>query len=208
MSGAAITCCNACCGTRRRSLRRSGSAANKTRSDTKAPGSLWLARRASEGGPRWRVGLTRMIRAIAYEIRLITRYVTLFKEAAMFRVALLCSSVPFLLLSATANTGPPEGQPHPRPILTIHAHAKIATCVRFSPCGKRLATGGRDHRAAIWDAVTGKRLFILDNYTDAFFTGLSFSPDGKRLAGWDRSPALKIWDAETGRQLLNLPDSR
>jgi WD40 repeat protein len=123
----------------------------------------------------------------------------------MLKYAVVCGAVSFLLVTAGANSNPPKKADGPKPVLVLRAHTKAATCVRFSPCGKRLATGGLDRRAALWDAATGKRLLAFKDHTEALFASLSFSPDGKRLAAWDRSPALNVWDAETGKRLLTLP---
>jgi len=123
----------------------------------------------------------------------------------MLKYAGVCGAVSFLLLTGNANTDPPEEAPGQKPVLTLRAHAGVATCVCFSPCGTRLATGGQDQRAALWDVSTGKRLLTFKDHTEALFTSLAFSPDGKRLAGWDRSPAVQIWGAETSKSLLTLP---
>ena len=123
----------------------------------------------------------------------------------MLKCAGVCGAVSLLLLTGNANSDPPEKADGPKPVLVLRAHTKAATCVRFSPCGKRLATGGLDHQAALWDAATGKRLHAFKDHTEALLASLSFAPDGKRLAAWDRSPALNVWDAETGKRLLTLP---
>jgi WD40 repeat protein len=123
----------------------------------------------------------------------------------MLKYGMLCGSIGFLLLVGAAHTDPPKGAERPRPVLTLQAHGQVATCVCFSPCGTRLATGGLDQRAAIWDATTGKKLLILKDHSQALLASLSFSLDGKRLTGWDHSPAVKVWDAKTGNALLTLP---
>ena len=56
-----------------------------------------------------------------------------------------------------------------------------------------------DQSVRIWDAVSGRQIFILphpNHVVDA-----SFSPDGKRVvtAGWDHQ--ARIWDTETGNEL-------
>ena len=40
--------------------------------------------------------------------------------------------------------------------MTLKAHNRGVSNVAFSPDGKRLASGGHDQTAVIWDAATGK----------------------------------------------------
>jgi WD40 repeat protein len=65
--------------------------------------------------------------------------------------------------------------------------------VAFSPDGKLLAGS----KGKVWDAQTGKELFIIQG------GGAAFSPDGSRLASaggeW-----LKVWNTQTGEELLTL----
>jgi WD40 repeat protein len=86
--------------------------------------------------------------------------------------------------------------------------------VAWSPDGKRLASADSLNMQppVIWDAQTGKVLFILQAETGdlkPLWLGLAWSPDGKKLAavgalmhpdsGADVDMIL-IWDAETGKQ--------
>lgn len=86
--------------------------------------------------------------------------------------------------------------------------------VTWSPDGKRLASADSLNMQppVIWDAQTGKVLFVLQAETGELrplWLGLAWSPDGKKLAavgalmhpdgGADEGMVL-IWDAETGKQ--------
>jgi WD40 repeat protein len=75
--------------------------------------------------------------------------------------------------------------------------------VTFSPDGSRIVTGYRDATAAVWDAVSGKKLLLLKGHTDVL-TALAFSPDGRRIlsGSWDNE--IKLWDATSGEELLTL----
>ena len=59
---------------------------------------------------------------------------------------------------------------------------RAATCVAFSPDGKRLAAGDGRGTIVLWDIATGKEVIAirLDKYAA---TALAYSPDGKFLAG-------------------------
>jgi WD40 repeat protein/serine/threonine protein kinase len=86
----------------------------------------------------------------------------------------------------------------------------------FSPDGQRIATlyegytelylrtgtleRYTDEVVRLWDARTGKHLFVLKGHKD-YVVSAAFSPDGRRLvtASWDRT--ARIWDVATGKEL-------
>jgi WD40 repeat protein/serine/threonine protein kinase len=75
--------------------------------------------------------------------------------------------------------------------------------VAFSQDGTRIATGGHDRTAKVWDARTGKSLLDLKGHM-APVTTVAFSPDGTRVVtgSWDHT--AKVWDAQSGKLLLDL----
>jgi WD40 repeat protein len=80
-------------------------------------------------------------------------------------------------------------------------HAGEVDCVAYSPDGKWLASGGRDHAVRIWDATTLRGLAVLEVAPagGVHLDRLWFSPDGKRLAaaGTGSAPGwIRLWDLD------------
>jgi WD40 repeat protein len=77
--------------------------------------------------------------------------------------------------------------------------------VAYSPNGSRIVTGADDGTATVWDARTGKRLFVLpDPGTGGGFMGVGFSPDGKKLATADGVGRIRVWNLGTRRLLRTI----
>jgi WD40 repeat protein len=89
-------------------------------------------------------------------------------------------------------------------------HTGSVASLAFSPDGKRLAAGGYDRRARVWDVATGEEVLALPAHVLAV-KHIAFGPDGSRLVtlaafpGGSTESAVHLWDGATGRQLLHLP---
>jgi WD40 repeat protein len=119
----------------------------------------------------------------------------------MLKNAILWTGPTLLLLAVSANTDPPAAkQDRPEPLLSLRGHTGRVACVRYSPDGKRIATASMDKTAALWDAVTGKRLHSLNGHTEGV-TRLAFDPTGNRLATGSNDETAKLWDTATGQLL-------
>ena len=75
-------------------------------------------------------------------------------------------------------------------------HGGEVHCVRFSPSGKYLVTGGFDQRAILWSTETASVLGRALNHRGAV-SAAEFSPDGVRLATASSDNTARIWDVAT-----------
>ena len=112
-------------------------------------------------------------------------------------------------LPAPAPTVRPPSQVPSAPLMRLEtrptelamlSHGTWVMAVAFSPDGTRLATGGGDGPARIWDPATGQQLAKLSHGSLA----VAFSPDGTRLATGGHDGTARIWDPATGQQLAKL----
>jgi len=84
------------------------------------------------------------------------------------------------------------------------AHTGELTAMRFSPDGRRLATGGSDRRVCAWDVKgeLGRELlwrtepFEADLLQLTQVFDLAFSPDGRWLAAAEQSARIEVFDAD------------
>lgn len=74
-------------------------------------------------------------------------------------------------------------------------------CVRFSPDGRFLASGGGNDPVRIWDASTGEQVKELK---DAWVNALIFSSRGTRLITADSFKAVREWDLANTTEVAQL----
>jgi WD40 repeat protein len=70
----------------------------------------------------------------------------------------------------------------------------------FSPDGKLLAGAGTEKSIGVWDAATGKAIWMANGHT-APVNALAFSPDGKFLASGGDDKTIHLWNLATGKEL-------
>ncbi|KIM30107.1 hypothetical protein M408DRAFT_66858, partial [Serendipita vermifera MAFF 305830] len=81
-------------------------------------------------------------------------------------------------------------------------HQGSVWSVTFSPDGRRIVSGSKDHTIRVWDAETGETVLgPLQGHTSSVYS-VSFSPDGKRIVSGSGDHTIRVWDAETGGTVL------
>ena len=89
----------------------------------------------------------------------------------------------------------------PHRVVFLNHDASVNNVV-FSSDGKYVATASVDKTARLWDASTGKQIFVLNH--DQWVNNVVFSPDGKYLATASVDKTARLWDASTGKQIFVL----
>ncbi|MDA1232571.1 MAG: hypothetical protein O2856_17505, partial [Planctomycetota bacterium] len=79
------------------------------------------------------------------------------------------------------------------------AHDDVIYAARFSPDGKRIASGGADKYLRTFDIATSTQLRRFEGHT-SYVLGATWKRDGQVIATSGADNTIKIWDAETGDQ--------
>jgi WD40 repeat protein/predicted Ser/Thr protein kinase len=86
---------------------------------------------------------------------------------------------------------------------TLQGHISYVYPVAFSPDGQWIASGSWDHKARLWDALTGECCAILPHPNTV--RALAFSPDSARLvSGCTANEMVFIWNVATAQCDLKL----
>jgi WD40 repeat protein len=118
-----------------------------------------------------------------------------------------------LCLGATAASAPRAtpraARPAPnRPELYLgFGHTDEIDALTWSPNGRILATGGRDHRVILWNTATGKPRATLSGH-HAGIREVAWCPGRILLASLDWEGVTIVWDGRTGERRATLGRSR
>jgi hypothetical protein len=94
----------------------------------------------------------------------------------------------------------PPGPVHLRALPALEGHAATArVAVAFAQTSRRLASGGEDKLARVWDIATGRSLHVYPHRDP--IDAVALSPDGAVLAVGDRAQTVHFWEVATGLSL-------
>lgn len=88
------------------------------------------------------------------------------------------------------------------------AHDNSVFCVKYSPKGNLLLSGGRDAHLRVWDLENDEKKIIEEAAHWFTINRIVFSPDEKYFATASRDKTLKIWDSENFKLLKVLETVR
>ena len=88
-------------------------------------------------------------------------------------------------------------------VASFSGHLGDVYHVTFSGDGSRLASGGGDQTARIWNLASGRQICVCSGHTHDV-NWVDFSPDGTLLATASEDCSIKVWDAATGKERFTL----
>ena len=80
---------------------------------------------------------------------------------------------------------------------------KYVGAVDISPESTRFATASGDHKAIIWNIITGERS-VGPLQHDSLIRGLKFSPNGEHIATAVNDAYIRVFDSHNGDQLITI----
>jgi WD40 repeat protein len=81
-------------------------------------------------------------------------------------------------------------------LLTYIGHAGSVTAIAWSPDSKHLASVGTDSSVQVWNASTGRTVWIY--CCQGWINGVTWSPDGRYVATANTSKTVQVWQSMTG----------
>ncbi len=90
-----------------------------------------------------------------------------------------------------------------KPAQTLEAHADNVLSLAISKDGQKIASGGADNLAKVWDAATFKEVAKIEGHV-GHITALAFTADGQWLATGSADKDLKVWEIASKEMLMVL----
>ncbi|TAH24791.1 MAG: hypothetical protein EAZ07_08735 [Cytophagales bacterium] len=84
-------------------------------------------------------------------------------------------------------------------------HSQSIKCLKYSPDGKYLISGGRDKSIILWQLSTGRQIRTFLGHTSTV-NSLDFSPDGENLVSGANDNTVIVWHIKTGKVILKFND--
>ncbi|MGF1579125.1 MAG: protein kinase [Gemmataceae bacterium] len=95
----------------------------------------------------------------------------------------------------------------PGSIKLIHklvGHQGVVVSAVFSPSGDKILSGGADKTLRVWDARTGKEMFVLSRHTEAV-QKVAFLPGGRLAASASTDKSVRLWDLDRAEEVACAP---
>ncbi len=86
-----------------------------------------------------------------------------------------------------------------RVLFLPQAHDDVIYAAKFSPGGKRIASGGADKYLRTFDIATSQQLRRFEGHT-SYVLGVAWKRNGQVIVTSGADNTIKVWDAETGDQ--------